>query len=756
MRTFGATLGAFALGLTLMAPPAAAQGCFVSFLPSPLPQAVKGTAYSQSLSAFSFCVAPPYTWTMSGSDVPGGLTLSSAGVLSGTPTALGTFLFNVQVSDGDGNIVSGWVELTVLATAPPTITTSTTLPGGTPGVAYSQNLTATGGTPPYTWAVTGGALPAGLTLSSGGALSGTPTTVGSYSFTAQVTDSAGGTASATFSLAVTQTCTYSVYPGGEAFAVAGGTGTITITAPAGCSWTAVSTLSWVTITGTASGAGSGTATYSVAANTGGTQAGNLTVAGLPFVVQEASATAKGMVAAGSMSQIAAGGTWNTTVTLVNTGTTAAEVFLSFFADSGSAVLLPVTFPLNSTFTVAAPLLASTLDETIPAGGEVVVQTVGLSSQTVVQGWGQVLSNGTVGGSAVFDDATGAVVQEAVVPLETRNPVAFVLPFDYTGGYSTGVALANLTNQTVNVPVVLRGATGASLGTQQPIQLGPYQHEAFLLASNYAAVANTYGAMELDTPAGGQISALGIRAAPDGAITTVPVLAQGAVSNGSMAQVASGGTWNTTFTLVNTSTTAAQVTLNFTGDNGSPVFFPVTYLVGSGTAGTVSTIGPTTIGAGAQLVIATAGTASQTVSEGYAVLTVTGGNVGGSAVFADLTAPGLQEAVVPVEIRNPNAFVLPFDNTNGYSTGVAIANMTNQTVNVPVVLRDSTGASLGTVAAIPLTPNQHEAFILASNYAAVANIHGTLELDTPAGGQITALGIRAAPSGTITTVPVLSK
>src|ERR1039458_2773243 len=106
MRTFGAALGAFALGLTLMTPPAAAQGCFVSFLPSLLPPAVMGTPYSQALSAFSFCVAPPYAWTMSGSDVPGGLALSSAGVLSGTPTTLGTFLFIVQVADGDGNLVS--------------------------------------------------------------------------------------------------------------------------------------------------------------------------------------------------------------------------------------------------------------------------------------------------------------------------------------------------------------------------------------------------------------------------------------------------------------------------------------------------------------------------------------------------------------------------------------------------------------------------------------------------------------------------
>jgi hypothetical protein len=278
----------------------------------------------------------------------------------------------------------------------------------------------------------------------------------------------------------------------------------------------------------------------------------------------------------------------------------------------------------------------------------------------------------------------------------------------------------------------------------------------MLASNYPAVTGIFGAMELDTPPNGQIGALGIRAAPDGAITTVPVLAEGAVSNGSMAQVAAGGTWNTTITLVNTSTTAAQVSLNFYGDNGSAVELPVTFPVGSTTAAqTVSTIDQS-VGAEAQLVIETAGAADQATSQGWAQLTVTGGNVGGSAVFADTTAAGIQEAVVPVENQNASAYVLPFDYTGGHTTGVAVANLTNQAVSIPVVLRDSTGASLGTAASIILGPNAHTSFLLSTSYPAVTGLLGTLELDMPSGGQISALGIRAAASGAITTVPVLAK
>jgi sugar lactone lactonase YvrE len=548
-------------------------------------------------------------------------------------------------------------------------------------------------------------------------------------------------------------CTYALAFGGQAFPVAGGTGSVGVIAPNWCSWTASSPVSWVTVNSGASGEGNGTVSYQVAANTGGTQNGSLTIAGLPFTVEEASATVSGLLAAGSMAQLVSGGLWNTTITLVNTGTTDAEMVLSFFDDNGNALPLPLTFPQTSS---TAPLLASTLDQTIGAGAELVIQTAGTASQATVEGWAQLLANGSIGGSAVFAWMTATGPQEAVVPVETRNPSGFVLPFNYTGGYATGVALANLSNQAVSIPVTLRDDTGASLGAAAAINLPPYAHTSFMLASSYPAVANKFGEMELDTPAGGQISALGIRAAPDGAITTVPALATGAISNGSMAQLASGGLWNTTITLANTGAAAAQVSLNFYDDNGNALLLPLIFPQTSSTTPLPSSTLNQTINGEAQLVIETAGTASQTTSEGWAQLVVTGGNIGGSAVFAWTTPTGAQEAVAPVETRNPSAFVLPFDYTGGYATGVALANLSGQAVSVPVVLRDDKGASLGAAAAISLPAHAHTSFMLATSYPAVAGHLGTLELDTPAGGQISALGIRAAPDGAITSVPVLAK
>lgn len=98
---------------------------------------------------------------------------------------------NISLSDLVGNAMEiQTYNFTVQADPTPALAvTTTTLPSGTVGTAYSQTLAATGGVSPYTWAVTVGSVPAGLSLSSAGVLSGTPTTAGTSAFTVQATDS---------------------------------------------------------------------------------------------------------------------------------------------------------------------------------------------------------------------------------------------------------------------------------------------------------------------------------------------------------------------------------------------------------------------------------------------------------------------------------------------------------------------------------------------------------------------------------------
>src|SRR5205823_2764138 len=129
---------------------------------SPLPDATLGTAYSVQFAATGGAGA--LTWSSAvgaANTLPPGLTLSAAGVLSGTPSKTGTYSFAIAVQDQRQNTTSKTFSLTVQA-PPPVITNSSPLPDGTPTVPYSYILNATGGAPPYSWKLLTGNLPPGL------------------------------------------------------------------------------------------------------------------------------------------------------------------------------------------------------------------------------------------------------------------------------------------------------------------------------------------------------------------------------------------------------------------------------------------------------------------------------------------------------------------------------------------------------------------------------------------------------------------
>ena len=161
----------------------------VSVTTSSLSAGHVGTAYSQSLAATGGDGS--YTWSVISGSLPGGLSVSG-GAITGTPTTAGTYTFTVQATDGVGEIGTRSLSITVYTAV--TITT-TSLGFGQVGSAFSQTMSATGGTGTYTtWTISAGSLPPGLTIGAGtGTVSGTPTTTGSYTFTVEVTDSAGGT-----------------------------------------------------------------------------------------------------------------------------------------------------------------------------------------------------------------------------------------------------------------------------------------------------------------------------------------------------------------------------------------------------------------------------------------------------------------------------------------------------------------------------------------------------------------------------------
>ena len=128
-----------------------------------LPGGQVGTAYSQALAATGGVT--PYSWSVTG--LPPGLSVNPAtGVISGTPQTPGTDTFTVTVTDAENPAMTASKQLSIVVKPAPLMITTTSLPAATGGTAYSATLAAIGGITPYTWSVTAGSLPPGLTLNA--------------------------------------------------------------------------------------------------------------------------------------------------------------------------------------------------------------------------------------------------------------------------------------------------------------------------------------------------------------------------------------------------------------------------------------------------------------------------------------------------------------------------------------------------------------------------------------------------------------
>lgn len=146
-----------------------------------LPPGAIGFAYSTYLGASGG--KAPYSWYIQSGSLPYGLSLNTTtGAISGTPSTAGSYSIILRATDAQGTFTTSSLVMQIANKA---ITDART------GYAYYYKLSASGGTAPYSWTLTGGALPPGLLLASSGVISGTPSKAGSYFFNAKVTDSRG-------------------------------------------------------------------------------------------------------------------------------------------------------------------------------------------------------------------------------------------------------------------------------------------------------------------------------------------------------------------------------------------------------------------------------------------------------------------------------------------------------------------------------------------------------------------------------------
>ncbi|MGV1761868.1 beta strand repeat-containing protein, partial [Rhizobium sp. A22-96] len=270
--------GSRAYSMTINAPT-------IAIAPATLTAGTVASAYSQTITASGGTSS--YTYAITSGAVPAGLSLSSAGTLSGTPTAGGTFNFTVTATDSSTGAgpFTGSRNYSMTVVPPTIIIAPTSLPAGTAGTAYSQTITASGGTTSYSYAVTAGSLPTGLTLSPAGVLAGTPTAAGPFNFTVTATDSSTGvgpyTGSRAYSMTigtqqpvannVSETVAQNSSANPITLNITGGTPTSVAIATAAAHGTATATGTTITYTPTAGYAGPDSFTYT-ATNGGGTSA----------------------------------------------------------------------------------------------------------------------------------------------------------------------------------------------------------------------------------------------------------------------------------------------------------------------------------------------------------------------------------------------------------------------------------------------------------------------------------------------------
>lgn len=219
-----------------------------------------------------------------------------------------------------------------------------------------------------------------------------------------------------------------------------------------------------------------------------------------------------VVYSGSMAHLASGGGWKTTIILTNNGSASAQARLNFFDENGLPLVLPFTFPQSS-----ASASNSTLNATLQPGAEFIVES---QATTTIAGLGsaQLFTDGAVTGFLIFRFVpTG---QEASVPLQTGNAGSYVLSFDASApGFNTGIAVANVAASTAAIPVVFRDDAGNVLASDT-ITLNPQGHLSFVVTTNYPSTVGKRGTVVFQTPSGGQISAIAIRAVAT-TFTTIP-------------------------------------------------------------------------------------------------------------------------------------------------------------------------------------------------------------------------------------------
>ena len=648
-----------------------------------------------------------------------------------TGLAPGTYYFAVTAYDILGN-ESGFSD-EVFTTAPPACSYSIS--------PATQSFTGDGGTGTVSvtspagcgWSAASSADWITITTDSGGSGYGriefavSPnTTPGSRS---------GVISIAGLTFTVTQSgagCSYVISPGTGSFTSAGGTGTVSVTSPAGCTWTATSKSDWITITAGSGGSGYGNVEYAVSRNTTpGSRSGALSIAGLTFTLfQEGESFTHSLYFA----QFADGAQWVSSIILTNPSRTeTATGLIQLVDDQGQS--------LNASINDQAA--TSTVPFSIPPLGSARFATAGLGD--LVVGSVRLVSNVEVGGIVRYSHpALGVAAVGASIPLRA---LMTEVARDGRGGRNTGIALRNSRTSDLSLQLFLRDLNGGSVPSGfASLTIPGGGHVAkfvdqFFPAADTSDFQGTLAVTALEPDAA--IAATAIQLGP-GEFTTLPVVAVDPPTASSelyFAHFANGSGWTTSMLLANPSDSASASVLSFFDDDGSRMTVP-----------------GQTAGDGVHVDIQPRGAALISTDGSGDLVSGSARVTGSGAIAGVLRFSSRALGLTGVGSGVPTAgFIVPVSLgvNERWSTGLAVASTAAQ-VKVSLTLRDQLGQPVsGGQLELVLRANGHMARFLEELFpnADTRDFQGTLTV-TAEGGTIVGTAIQVAfQEGRLTTLPV---
>jgi len=258
----------------------------------------------------------------------------------------------------------------------------------------------------------------------------------------------------------------------------------------------------------------GTSTFSVRVND---NSGNIANQNFSLTIINAGTLTR----SGVLGHIAVGGTWTTKVYITNISAAPVAVNLVIHADDGSLLTLPMTVTQQGS---AQQVNTNSLNGVINPNSAFVIDS-GAQLPNTVTGWIDVLSSGApnaLAGFAIFRTASGGTASEGTTTLQTQFGSKMDLPFDDTGSFVTGVAVANISSSPTTVTATVLDLSGNQIGTYT-LQMRANEHTSFLFPDRFAVTANQQGLVQFVSSSGG-LGGVGLRASTTtGTFTSLPVI-----------------------------------------------------------------------------------------------------------------------------------------------------------------------------------------------------------------------------------------